>query len=247
MAPRSWCDCSPGPATRSARPRRSKRLSCRSPGAPFNASILNLTVAGSGGNLKVLDAIRTNPDDRVSTARVVLCSPGGTNRLFAWESGVDGFMAGPFHVDELLAEVREVVERPESDRRTHRRIQRDRAATAAAATRRGSRRRPLSEAVAVAALAAAIIGVVTQRAAAAVVAIAVAALAALVADAGSDHQTFRNGIVVVIFLQAMLIIAAAAEHSGLLAWIATHAARLAHRPARCSSRRSPPACSSRSR
>ena len=79
-------------------------------------------------------------------------------------------------------------------------------------------------------MAAAIIGVVTQRAAAAVVAIAVAALAALVADAGIDHQTFRNGIVVVVFLQAMLIIAAAAEHSGLLAWIATHAARLAHRP-----------------
>ena len=61
---------------------------------PVHCVILNLTVAGSGGNLKVLDAIRTNPDDRVSTARVVLCSPGGMNRLFAWESGVDGFIAG---------------------------------------------------------------------------------------------------------------------------------------------------------
>jgi DNA-binding response OmpR family regulator len=97
--------------------------------------ILNLTVAGSGGNLKVLDAIRTNPDDRVSTARVVLCSPGGVNRLFAWESGVDGFMSAPFHIDEMLALVREVIERPESDRRTHRRVERD-------AARDGGRRDP---------------------------------------------------------------------------------------------------------
>ena len=89
--------------------------------------VLHLTVAGAGGNLKVLDAIRTNPDDRVSGARVVLCSPGGTNRLFAWESGVDGFLAAPFHADELLAQVTEVVERPESERRSYRRVQRDQA------------------------------------------------------------------------------------------------------------------------
>jgi arsenical pump membrane protein len=79
-------------------------------------------------------------------------------------------------------------------------------------------------------LAAAILGIVTQRTLAAVVAISLAALAALVADTGTDHQAFRNGVVVIVFLQAMLIIAAAAEHSGLLAWIAAHAARLAHRP-----------------
>ncbi|HTN81904.1 MAG TPA: SLC13 family permease, partial [Acidimicrobiales bacterium] len=88
----------------------------------------------------------------------------------------------------------------------------------------------MSEALAVAALAAAIVGVVTRRWLAAVGAIALASVAALTATAGSDHETFRNGIVVVVFLQAMLIIAAAAEHSGLLAWIATHAAHLAHRP-----------------
>jgi DNA-binding response OmpR family regulator len=97
--------------------------------------VLHLTVAGAGGNLKVLDAIRTNPDDRVSTARVVLCSPGGTNRLFAWESGVDGFLAAPFHADELLAQINEVVVRPESERRTYRRVQRDQA-------RDGGRRDP---------------------------------------------------------------------------------------------------------
>ena len=87
--------------------------------------VLNLSVAGSGGNLKVLDAIRTNPDDRVSGARVVLCSSGGTNRLFAWESGVDGFLASPFHVDELIAQIQEVIERPDTERRSHRRAERD--------------------------------------------------------------------------------------------------------------------------
>ena len=33
------------------------------------------------------------------------CSPGGTNRLFAWESGVDGFLSSPVHVDTVLAEI----------------------------------------------------------------------------------------------------------------------------------------------
>lgn len=102
---------------------------------PIQCVLLDLTLAGAGGNLKVLDAIRTNPDDRVSGARVVLCSPGGTNRLFAWESGVDGFLAAPFHADELLAQITEVVERPESERRSHRRVERDRA-------RDGGRRDP---------------------------------------------------------------------------------------------------------
>lgn len=102
---------------------------------PVHCVVLDLTVAGSGGNLKVLDAIRTNPDDRVSGARVVLCSSGGTNRLFAWESGVDGFLAAPFHFDELMAQIHETIERPESERRTHRRIERDRA-------RDGGRRDP---------------------------------------------------------------------------------------------------------
>ena len=95
--------------------------------------LLDLTVAGSGGNLKVLDSIRTNPDDRVAGARVVLCSPGGTNRLFAWESGVDGFLSSPFHVDTVLAEIQEVIERPESERKQHRRVERDRRATPVAA------------------------------------------------------------------------------------------------------------------
>jgi DNA-binding NtrC family response regulator len=89
--------------------------------------VLNLTVAGSGGNLKVLDAIRTNPDERVAGARVVMCSPGGTNRLFAWESGVDGFLSSPFHVEALLDEIQEVIERPESERKRHRRTARDHA------------------------------------------------------------------------------------------------------------------------
>jgi DNA-binding response OmpR family regulator len=92
-----------------------------------HCAVLNLTVAGSGGNLKVLDAIRTNPDERVASARLVLCSPGGTNRLFAWESGVDGFLSSPFHVDTLLAEIQEVIERPDTERKQHRRMERDRA------------------------------------------------------------------------------------------------------------------------
>ena len=71
---------------------------------------------------------------------------------------------------------------------------------------------------------------VSQRWSFAIVAVAFAVVAALVASPGPEHETLRNGLVVVVFLQAMLVIASAAERSGLLTWIARHAARLAHRP-----------------
>ena len=74
----------------------------------------------------------------------MLCSPGGTNRLFAWESGVDGFLATPFHIDELLAQIREIVERPEGERRQHRRTERDLARDGGRRDPTGARRRPLS-------------------------------------------------------------------------------------------------------
>ena len=66
----SWCGCSPAAGYEvSGRARTTGNAGRARLDAGCIASCCNLSVAGSGGNLKVLDAIRTNPDDRVS-ARV---------------------------------------------------------------------------------------------------------------------------------------------------------------------------------
>ena len=66
-----------------------------------------------------------HPDDRVSAARLVLLLVGRRERPLRLGVGVDGFLAAPFHVDELLAQIQEVIERPETERRSHRRTERD--------------------------------------------------------------------------------------------------------------------------
>ncbi len=94
---------------------------------PADCVVIDLTRAGMGGNLKLLDALRTSEDERLSTSRVVLCGGRAANRLFSWESGIDAFLQHPFHARELLGAVTAVVERPDEERRRYRRQQADRA------------------------------------------------------------------------------------------------------------------------
>ncbi|MBK9179977.1 MAG: hypothetical protein IPM45_10505 [Acidimicrobiales bacterium] len=94
---------------------------------PADCVVLDLTRAGAGGNLKLLDALRSSEDEHLAGSRVVLCGGRGSNRLFSWESGIDAFLQHPFHARELLDAVAAVVERPEEERRRHRRQQSDRA------------------------------------------------------------------------------------------------------------------------
>jgi len=96
---------------------------------PVHAVVLDLRVAGAGGNLVVLDQVRSHHDPAVSGARVLLCAGKGANRLFAWESGIDAYLRRPFHARDLVAAVTAMVERPEDDRRRYRRDQRDEALT----------------------------------------------------------------------------------------------------------------------
>lgn len=77
---------------------------------------------GSGGSsLNLLALIRGSEDPRVSSARVVLCTASAKNRSFSFESGADAFLVHPFHLDELLAEIANVIARPQKDRAQHRR------------------------------------------------------------------------------------------------------------------------------
>ena len=92
---------------------------------PPQCILLDLATGGIGQNLKLLDAIRTHIDDRVANARVVLVTHQTNNRMFSWQAGIDAFLLRPFHGDELLHEVAEVLARPEDERERHRRRELD--------------------------------------------------------------------------------------------------------------------------
>lgn len=89
--------------------------------------ILDLTEAGAGGNLRVLQQIRNHTDDEVFALRVILVGGQKANQLFAWESGIDGFLGRPFPVEDLLRQIEAVMERRDDERPRHRRIERDKA------------------------------------------------------------------------------------------------------------------------
>ena len=83
--------------------------------------VLDLEAGGIGTNLKVLDLIRSHGDKRVSTARVLLCAATAKNRSFSFQSGADGVVVRPFHIRELVAQIVDVVDRPDEERARHRR------------------------------------------------------------------------------------------------------------------------------
>jgi DNA-binding response OmpR family regulator len=83
--------------------------------------ILDLDAGGVGTSLKVLDTIRSHDDPRVSTARVILCAASPKNRTFSFQSGADAFLVRPFHLDELVHHIDDVLNRAHEDRARHRR------------------------------------------------------------------------------------------------------------------------------
>jgi DNA-binding response OmpR family regulator len=83
--------------------------------------VLDLAGGGIGSSLQVLDHIRSHTDERISNARVVLCASSPKNRSFSFQSGADSFLVRPFHIDELLAQVTDVLRRPHEERARQRR------------------------------------------------------------------------------------------------------------------------------
>lgn len=85
--------------------------------------VLDMTGGGIGSSLRILDQIRSHEDRRISTARVVLCASSPRNRTFSFQSGADAFVVRPFHLDEVTASIRDVLDRAQEDRARHRRDQ----------------------------------------------------------------------------------------------------------------------------
>lgn len=87
--------------------------------------VLDLATGGIGQNLKLLDTIRSSNSTGVSAVRVVLVAQATSNRMFSWQAGIDAFLVRPFHADELLGQVTEVLSRPDNERVRHRRKELD--------------------------------------------------------------------------------------------------------------------------
>src|SRR3954462_14045756 len=77
--------------------------------------VLDLATGGIGANLKLLDTIRSSMTQTVADVRVVLVAQQTSNRMFSWQAGIDAFLVRPFHANELLAQVSEVLTRPDNE------------------------------------------------------------------------------------------------------------------------------------
>ena len=87
--------------------------------------VLDLATGGIGQNLKLLDQIRSAMSRSVSGVRVVLVAQQTSNRMFSWQAGIDAFVVRPFHANELLGQICEVLGRPDDERARHRRRELD--------------------------------------------------------------------------------------------------------------------------
>jgi DNA-binding response OmpR family regulator len=85
------------------------------------AVLIDFTSGGTGMGLNLLDTIRRTPG--ISDLVVVLLTRTTSNRVFAWESGADGFLVRPFHGDDLINELTAVFARSPDEREAYRQEQ----------------------------------------------------------------------------------------------------------------------------
>ena len=90
---------------------------------PRQAAVLSLS--GPTANRQLLEKIRDHPNPPVSEVAVVLLADEVGAGREAWEKGADGFLARPFHSEQLTAELQGAMDRPFADRAAHREAQRD--------------------------------------------------------------------------------------------------------------------------
>lgn len=86
---------------------------------PIDLVVADFT-AGTTPALQLLDGIRASENEAVANLRVVICTAVDENRLFSWQSGCDGFLARPFHADELRTAIIGALSRGAAERLAHR-------------------------------------------------------------------------------------------------------------------------------
>jgi DNA-binding response OmpR family regulator len=87
----------------------------------FKAVLIDFSSGGTGMGINLLDVIRRTAG--ITDVPVVLLTRTTTNRVFAWESGADGFLVRPFHGDDLINELMAVFSRSTEERDAYRQEQ----------------------------------------------------------------------------------------------------------------------------
>lgn len=90
---------------------------------PRRAAVLSLS--GPTANRQLLEKIRAHPNPPVAEVAVVLLADEIGAGREAWDKGADGFLARPFHADQLSTELSGALDRPLAARPAHREAQRD--------------------------------------------------------------------------------------------------------------------------
>lgn len=90
---------------------------------PVDLALVDFRNGGTSQGLKLLDAVRAHDDEQIARLRVIITTGRDENRLFSWQSGVDGFLVRPYHADELVDEVTAALGRSDDQRVAHRQEQ----------------------------------------------------------------------------------------------------------------------------
>jgi DNA-binding response OmpR family regulator len=88
----------------------------------YSAVVVDSLGAGIAAAFKVLDDVR-NASASVRNTPVIILAATDTNRLFAFQSGVDGYVVRPVHAEEFLDTLRLVLARSLEERIEYRRAQ----------------------------------------------------------------------------------------------------------------------------
>lgn len=99
---------------------------------PYAGVVIDFQDGGTSSSLKLLDALRHLDDAKRAKTPALILTSADTNQVFAWQSGVDGFLVRPFHGDEFVGEVHAMLERTPEAREGHRRDMVKKAKTAQA-------------------------------------------------------------------------------------------------------------------
>lgn len=88
---------------------------------PFDCIIAEVHPTQQGA-FNLLYAVREHADGRVADTPFVIVAGRNrpVDRLRAWEAGCDAFMSKPVHIGEIIAAVRESVDRSVNERARHR-------------------------------------------------------------------------------------------------------------------------------
>ena len=88
---------------------------------PVSLALVDFRSGGTSLGLKLVDMLRENSEDAVADMRVIITTDLAENRLFSWQSGVDGFLVRPYHAKTLVDEIAAVLGRTDQERAAHRR------------------------------------------------------------------------------------------------------------------------------